>query len=296
MMNQRLIGIDLGGSSAKMVLLQSDGKLVESVQLAFDPNRRMDWGVKIKAQLELWKSQLGFEPQVGLSAPGIADPDGSCITHMPGRLEGLEGLDWGNYLGLQTKVPVLNDAQAAALGEAWLGAAKGLQEVVLLTLGTGVGGAVLSGGKPLKGRLGRAGHLGHMSLNAEGPLDIVNTPGSLELAIGNATIQERTCGQYLTTHALVEAVEKGNSDAIQIWEKSIQALAAAIASFINLFDPEIVLLGGGITRAGDTLLKPLRTWLDQFEWRPNGEAVPVKLAQLGELAGAYGAARQLQTY
>jgi glucokinase len=83
----------------------------------------------------------------------------------------------------------------------------------------------------------------------------------------------------------------GDQNAQEIWDKSIRALAAAIASLINLFDPEIVLLGGGITRAGDALLNPLKEWMNRFEWRPDGTATPINLATLGEMAGAYGAAR-----
>ncbi len=286
-----LIGIDLGGSSAKMVLLNQDGSLVESIQLDFDPVLPMHWAEMILRQYQSWRSNYKTAPITGLSAPGLAAADQKSIAHMPGRLEGLVGLNWTEYLATDQFVPVLNDAQAAAMGEAWLGAARGLSDVVLLTLGTGVGGAVLSGGLPLKGRLGRAGHLGHISLDPEGNLDIVNTPGSLEMMIGNATINERTQGRFASTHDLVAVALTGDKAAQEIWEKSIRALAAAIASFINLFDPEIVLLGGGITRAGDALLVPLKEWINKFEWRPDGSATPIKLTTLGEMAGAYGAAR-----
>lgn len=286
-----LIGIDLGGSSAKMVLLNQDGSLVESIRLDFDQDLRMHWAEMILRQYQSWRSNYKTEPITGLSAPGLAAADQKSIAHMPGRLEGLVGLNWTEYLATDKIIPVLNDAQAAAMGEAWLGAAHGLHDVVLITLGTGVGGAVLTGGLPLKGRLGRAGHLGHLSLDPEGDLDIVNTPGSLEMMIGNATIKERTEGRFASTHDLVAVALTGDKNAQEIWEKTIRALAAAIASFINLFDPEIVLLGGGVTRAGDALLDPLKEWMNRFEWRPDGSVTPIKLATLGEMAGAYGAAR-----
>jgi glucokinase len=116
---------------------------------------------------------------LGVAAPGLAAMDGRSISHMPGRLEALQGLDWTAALGRAAAVPVLNDAHAALLGEVWKGSASGRSHVVMLTLGTGVGGAVLADGRLLKGTLGRAGHLGHTSLNPSGRQDVVGTPGSL---------------------------------------------------------------------------------------------------------------------
>ena len=114
---------------------------------------------------------------IGVAAPGLPARDGRSIAFMPGRLPGLEGLDWATFLHASCDVPVLNDAQAALVGETWCGAAKGVRNALLLTLGTGVGGAAIVDGRVLHGHLGRAGHLGHVSLDPAGPLDIVNTPG-----------------------------------------------------------------------------------------------------------------------
>src|SRR5207249_2187105 len=127
---------------------------------------------------------------------GLPARDGRSIASMPGRLAGLEGLNWQQWLGLAKPVPVFNDAQAALLGEVWLGAAKGAANAVLLTLGTGVGGAAMVDGRVLRGHLGRAGHLGHVALDPDGPGDIVNTPGSLEDAIGEHTLTVRSRGGF----------------------------------------------------------------------------------------------------
>src|SRR5207249_12254403 len=125
---------------------------------------------------------------IGVSAPGLAARDERSIAVMPGRLSGLEGLDWTRFLDSPKPVPVLNDAHAALMGEAWLGAARGFRNVILLTLGTGVGGAAMVDGRLLRGHLGRAGHLGHVCLDPAGPPDCAGTPGSLEVAIGNGTL------------------------------------------------------------------------------------------------------------
>jgi len=202
----------------------------------------------------------------------------------------MEGLVWSDYLGCESDVPVLNDAQAALAGEVWMGAAKGSTNVILLTLGTGVGGAAMVDGHLLKGHTGKAGHLGHISLDPDGLPDICGTPGSLEMAIGNCTIVERSDGRFATTHDLVKAVEEGDAGAARIWNQSVRALACAIGSFGNILDPEVAVIGGGIARASALLFEPLEQELRPVEWQTCGHRIRLAPAELGELAGAYGAA------
>src|SRR5437879_5910035 len=151
---------------------------------------------------------------------------------MPGRLPGLAGLDWQKFLRWSKPVLVLNDAQAALLGEVWRGAARDSHNALLLTLGTGVGGAAMVDGHLLRGNLGRAGHLGHISLDPAGQPDIVRTPGSLEAAIGDCTVHLRSGGRFVSTKALVAAARRGDAWARRVWLASAQALAAGLASLI----------------------------------------------------------------
>jgi glucokinase len=118
----------------------------------------------------------------------------------------------------------------------------------------------------------------------------VGTPGSLELMIGNYNVGERSGGRFTSTRKLVEAHLAGDKDASAIWLRSVFQLSAAVASFINAFDPEIVIVGGGIAQAGPALFEPLLKELDRFEWRPMDHQVQVIPAALGEKAGAIGAA------
>jgi predicted NBD/HSP70 family sugar kinase len=196
------------------------------------------------------------------------------------------------HISASWQVPVINDGHAALKAEMWLGAGRGCRDLVMLTLGTGVGGAILVDGRVLIGSTGRAGHLGHITVNATGDKDIVSTPGSLEDAIGNCTVARRTGGRFTSTDALIAAHLHGDRAATEVWQGSVAALAAALASIVNAVDPSRIILGGGITAsAGDALFEPLRARMNDVEWRPDGTPVEIVAAQLGDEAGAIGAAK-----
>jgi len=287
-----LMGIDLGGSSIKAVVVTPDGALLKEANTPFTTETAMDWAKTLRGLARSLQNTLGHPIRhIGLSAPGLASPDGHSIAYMPGRLEGLVGLNWRDYLEVEHPVPVLNDAHAALLGESWLGAAREFRNVILLTLGTGVGGAAMVDGRLLRGHTGKAGHLGHVCLDTAAPSDICGIPGSLEEAIGNCTIERRTGGRFQSTHELIAAHRSGDPEATVVWNRSLHALACAIGSFTNILDPEALILGGGIARAGDDLFVPLRDRVSSVEWKVCGHHVRILPAQLGELAGAYGAAR-----
>lgn len=286
-----LLGLDLGGTSVKGVAVTPDGETLAKFHESFVLAEPMAFARCVAKVTALAEAQLGRPRRIGLSAPGIAAKDGRSIAFMPGRFEGLEGLVWADYLNRPEGVPVLNDANSALLGEVWLGAARGATNAILLTLGTGVGGAALVDGRLLRGHTGKAGHLGHVSLGPDLAPDICNCPGSLETLMGNYNIAERTNGRFATTHDLIRAHEAGDAFATEIWLKSVKALAAALASFGNVLDPEVAIIGGGIARSGETLFRPLREQLGTMEWRAGGTGMRLVPAELGELAGAYGAAR-----
>jgi glucokinase len=290
---QYTVGIDLGGTNIKAIAVTRDGQLLGQASRETEdrPGDTPVWPEHVAGVIADFSARLNQQPTyIGLCAPGLAAQDGRSIAFMPGRMDGLEGLDWTSFLGLPTVVSVLNDAQAALLGEVWQGAARGASNVVLLTLGTGVGGAIFADGRLLKGQIGRAGHLGHMCLDVDGPADSVGIPGSLEDAIAERSVSRRSQGAFNSTKSLVEAAANGDSNARAIWERSIYQLACGIASLINAVDPELVVIGGGMAKAGDRLFQPLRDHLDKLEWRPGGHAVSIIPAKLGEWAGAYGAA------
>jgi len=285
------LGIDIGATNIKAVAVSPTGKLLAEVNSPTNDTGNRNWIANVLLARQRVRESINATPEwIGLAAPGLAAKNQRTIRHMPGRLAGLEGLNWQRAFHTKRCVPVLNDAHAALLGELWRGAARGKQNAILLTLGTGVGGAACVDGRLLRGSLGRAGHLGHISLDPTGKPDIVRTPGSLEDAIGECTIKARSQGRFASTKELVAASNRGSRQARGIWVASIRALAAGIASLINVLDPEVVVIGGGIAKAGNSLFRPLNKCLDQFEWRPDGTRVRIIPAALGETAGAYGAA------
>ena len=290
-MTEYALGIDVGATNVKAVAVTPPGYILRQNRFATRDSEAAPWAGAVREYMGQQEAEHGAAQWLGIACPGLAARDGRSIAWMRGRMSAVQGLDWTEHLGRKQVVPVLNDAHAALLGETWIGAGRGVENVVLLTLGTGVGGAVLCDGKLLRGVIGRAGHLGHVSLNPEGAADIVNTPGSLEDAIGDCTILARTDGRFESSAELVQAVRAGDEHATQVWLKSIKSLAAAIASIINCVDPEVVIIGGGVARAGKYLFDPLEEQLEKFEWRPLGGRVRVVPAALGEVAGALGAAR-----
>lgn len=284
-------GIDIGGTQIKAAAFDDEGRVVAQVLASGEALCGNGWRESVRAALSDLEKECGRPlERAGIAAPGLPSRDGRSIRDMPGRLAGLVGLNWTEFLSRRIPVPVLNDAQAALLGEVWCGAAKGAQDCVMLTLGTGVGGAAMSGGRLLTGHLGRAGHLGHISLDPEGRPDIVHTPGSLEDAIGNHNIGARSGGRFTMTRDLLAAVAAGDAEAAGVWLRSVRALAAGIVGLVNVLDPEVVILGGGIMAAGDALTVPLLARMEEIEWRPDGVAVRLVAAALGEMAGACGAA------
>ena len=285
------LGIDIGGTNIHALAVTPSGRVMADVTTATGDTGKKNWMANVQLAKERICQTLKKSPAwIGVAAPGLAAKDQRSIRCMPGRLPGMEGLVWRKFFKAAHSLPVLNDAQAALMGEVGRGAARGTRNAILLTLGTGVGGAALVDGRLLRGHIGRAGHLGHVSLDPAGSGDVARTPGSLEDAIGECTINMRTHGRFVSTQALVAASKRNDRDARRIWLKSVQGLAAAIASFINVLDPEVVVIGGGIAKAGLALFRPLNQYLARFEWRPGGARVRVVPAKLGDRAGAFGAA------
>lgn len=288
-MSDIVIGIDLGGTRIKAVAIDEQGNILHQHYQPTNDGDDAIWKSAVAtAVLETQIAVNRSDTRIGISAPGLPNVGNSAIAFMPGRLQGLENFIWTDFLKARTFV--LNDAISSMMAEARFGAARNKKNVVMLTLGTGVGGAILIEGKPYQGAFNKAGHIGHMVIDSDGETDLIGMPGSLEDAIGNCTIEKRTNGKFNSTHLLLEAFRNGDSFAAEVWFTSVKKLAIALASLTNILSPEMIILGGGVTEAGKNLFDPLEEYMAMYEWRAGGNQTKIVKAQYGDLAGAVGAA------
>jgi glucokinase len=284
-----IIGIDLGGTRIKGVAIDADGNILHQTYTPTNDGAGEVWKLAIAKTVNDLKNKLDANIiLVGISAPGLPDNNNTAIGFMPGRLEGLENFNWGSYL--QCPAYVLNDGVAALVAEAKTGAAKESTNAVMVTLGTGVGGALLINGQAYQGSFNKAGHIGHTVVDSNGDCDVTGMPGSLEECIGNCTIEKRSKGKFLSTKDLIDAARNGDEFAKEIWHTSIKKLAIALASASNFISPDTIVIGGGIAEANEELFVPLNKWFDKFEWQPGGIRPQIVKAIHSDLAGAIGAA------
>lgn len=289
MKNDFSIGIDLGGTRIKAVAISADGNCLHQLYLPTNDGDGAVWKNAVSDAVKQLLQKLGKEKGVvGISAPGLPNENNTAIAFMPGRMQGLENFNWSDFL--KQKTFVLNDAVAAMMAEARSGSAKKYRHAVMLTLGTGVGGAILIDGKPYQGSFNKAGHFGHMVIDDEGDPDVTGMPGSLEECIGNCTIEKRSKGKFSSTHELLAAYNNRDVFAKEVWLKSVKQLAMGLASITNILSPQVIVLGGGITESGNDLFEPLNEYMAKYEWRAGGNKTEIVKATHADMAGAIGAA------
>lgn len=286
------IGIDLGGTRIKAAVIDEFGNIVDQkiTETRDDAkNNGIEWkNAILQTVTDLKLGNDLSSVAIGISAPGLPDHQNKCIAFMPGRMQGLENFLWSELLG--QPVFVLNDAVAALMAEAKFGAAKDKKHAVLLTLGTGVGGAILINGMPYQGAFNKAGHIGHMVIDHKGEKDVTGMPGSLEECIGNYSVGKRSGGKYSSTKDLVDAYRSGDKFAAEVWLRSVEQLAIGLASITNILSPEVTVIGGGIAEVGEDLFEPLGRYMDEYEWRAGGNKAEIVKAIYGDIAGTVGAA------
>jgi glucokinase len=286
---RKAIGIDIGGTNIKAVLINEDGTVLN--QLKSETRGEVDgiWQKNIKNVLaEISNYPLDESIVIGLSAPGLANNSNTAISYLPNRLPGLENFNWSEYFGKPTFV--LNDAHAALIAESTFGALKNYNNAILVTLGTGVGGAILLEGKLYQGLAQMAGHLGHSITHSNNDeQSILGMPGSLEYALGNYSLEKRSHGKFKNTYDLLESVRIGETFATWLWLDMMRNLSLSICSWINTFSPQAIVIAGGMTQAGDELFNTLNDFIDLYEFRPKGKKTELIQAKFLDFSGAIGA-------
>jgi glucokinase len=304
-----VLGIDIGGAQIKAGMVDETGAILASRTVSTPPD--LEGFVPSLHDAIRWLLEATSSPAgVGVGCKGIINPDSTLIEILPGALHYLEGLRISDLVGLPTEVPVFadNDARVALAGEMVWGAAKGHDNVIMLTLGMGVGGAVIANGHLLRGHAGVAGHLGHLTVDPNGPLCACGNRGCLETVFSARAIEgeawsavHRGCHstltrlfreqpQLATCRTIFQAASEGDQLSQAIISKAIHGLAAAIAGLLHVFDPEVVILGGQVVDAGSELLTPLREEVWDRSRRLLGREVPLLEQEVSDKSGIVGAA------
>ena len=309
-MKKYCFGIDVGGTTIKCGLFQVDGVLMDKWEV---PTHTENEGERILSDIA-WEVEKKLREKeipkyevagIGVGFPGPVNAEGDVLCAV--------NLFWGfkkvsRELGEMTGIPVKteNDANVAALGEAWKGAAAGAQNVVMVTLGTGVGGGIIVNEKILTGAHGSSGEIGHINVehNEEDTCNCGNK-GCLE-QMASATGVVRLARKALesseedsvlrksdlTAKAVFDAYKEEDPLAVRVVEKFGDYLGGAIAAIACVTDPSVIVIGGGVSKAGQPLIDCVTKYYKKYAFSPC-KTTPIILAALGNDAGIYGAARMV---
>jgi glucokinase len=312
-----IVGVDVGGTNVVVGTVPEDGSTVYGLKK--ERTLRADGPDAVVAQIAQMvdhsltdaRSSLGTTTLevagVGIGAPGPLDTKNGIVLLTP-------NLGWRNFplrdrvseaVGLPGTLD--NDANCAIFGEWWRGAARGADVVIGLTIGTGIGGGIVLGGEIFHGASDIAGEIGHMTIDSTGRHCKCGNYGCLEAYASGTAIAERAVegveagalsrlATYVggdlsdvTAQIVYDAARDGDEYALEVIKDTARFLGAGVASLINIFNPEIVVICGGVTAAGDRLFKPLASEVARRAFRPGVERCKIVPGRLTETAGVFGA-------
>jgi glucokinase len=295
------IAIDFGGTNLKGAIIREDGTILEREQRPTGSANGAD--VVLANLVQLIADLRAKAPEsigVGLGVPApINHRDGVAVTFPNVSLP--DNFPIREYISQHCDLPVVvhNDANAAVLGEAWIGAAHGVTDVLMLTLGTGIGGGVISNSVLIQGADGLGAELGHMRLRMDGPMCGAGVAGCLEaLASAPAVVrmaQERIDATITDSREVYDRAKMGDTYALEIWKEIGVLLGVAIGNYINIFNPRIVLLGGNMSHALEFILPSLTETAKASCYAALFDACSITRAKLGNDAGIFGAAHSVFT-
>lgn len=307
-MGKYAFGVDIGGTTVKMGLFDKEGNVLDKWEIPTVKDNGgeailPDVAKSILAKMEEKSIPISEISGIGIGAPGAVDDEGTMVG-------GAVNLGWGVFnipevvhKYLDVPVKAANDANVAAMGEMWQGGGKGCSNMVAVTLGTGVGGGIIINGNILTGATGAGGEIGHIHIEDDeteacgckkkGCLEqYASATGIVRLARRRlakddapSSLRERE----LSAKAVFDAVKEGDAVAIQIAEQFGEYLGKGLAAVAAVVNPEVFVIGGGVSKAGDTLLGFVEPAFQKYVFYPCGKA-RFKLATLGNDAGIFGAA------
>jgi glucokinase len=307
-----VLALDVGGTKLAAGVVTGDG-VVHSFEAA--PARRDDGPASmIERLLALGRQAVAAAgvpweriPAIGIACGGPLDPETGVILSPP-NLRGWDRVPLTRIVtqALDRPSVVDNDATAAAVAEWWYGAGRGatVRDLVYLTISTGIGGGLILDGRPYRGAAGNAGELGHLTVDWQGRQCGCGRRGCLEAYASGSNIAARaeealTAGEepsslralpVVTARDVAEAAAAGDTVAARVWDETTGILASSIANILDVFNPQLVVLGGGVTRSGEQLLRPVREGALAQAMGPAAESGDVVLAELGDSLAVLAAA------
>jgi glucokinase len=304
------IAIDLGGTNLRGAVVSAAGDILVETSRPTLAQEGSDAVIeRIAETVAEVAAQAGVEADVpiGIGCPGPLDTRQGVVLFTP-NLVGWENVPLRDRLAAATgrHVELANDANAAALGEMYFGAGRGHQNMVWVGLGTGVGGGVISEGRLIDGARGMGGELGHVSVSIDGPRCHCGSLGCIEAYCsawaltdeatrlvtsgrGDAILAHATDG-IIGPRAIGAAAAAGDRAALQLLARAGTALGVGLANFVQIFNPEIVVIGGGVAEIGEPLLAPARRAIETYSFPSMHEGLVITHSLLGVKTGTYGAA------
>ena len=304
------LGIDIGGTRIKAGAVDQTGVILRA-DAAPTPGSLAKFRATVGGLVSGLAAGLPLEA-VGIGCRGIIRPSDTMVECLPGSMDYLEGTRLSEVAAASipggTPVFADNDARAALSGEIMFGAARSKTNALMLTLGSGVGGAILVDGKMARGHADRAGHIGHLTVDPDGPFCLCGNRGCLETRFSARAIEieaiaaiRRGCDSLLrarheanplsvTCEDVFQYAAEGDTVARSIIDQAVKYLGGALAGLLHALDPEIVIIGGQIADAGEALFSPLRDDAGRRTTRLLGRTVPIVHAELGDRSGVAGAA------
>lgn len=313
-MGRVLIGVDLGGTNVRIGMVTPTGRVIKREEYALDASQG---GLKLFEGLGLnlkkfIRKEVGGDHQllgIGIGVAGTIDIRKGKVIHSP-NIPDLNGFAIRAFLKRRIPSPMVveNDANAFALGEGWVGAAKGSKHYCGITLGTGVGGGIVVNGEILHGSAGMASEVGHMVMDPEGPVCGCGGRGCLEVYASATGIKrmaleviERGEGEGIlrraggkieevTSEKVFEAARSGDRGAQKIFHEMGRFLGLGLVNLIHLFNPEKIVIGGKVSRAWDAFIKSTKETVQERAMKGPTERVEIVEARCGDDAGLLGAA------
>lgn len=306
---EKVIGVDLGGTNIRVTVLDANGTMTHTTRAKTKSEEGPDAVIRRIADLvQDVASEAGLDADVpvGVASPGPLNPR-TGVVHFTPNLPGWRDVPVVEKLErqLNRRVTLANDGNCATLGELRFGAARGKHNIVYLALGTGIGGGVVTEGVLIDGKNGLGAEIGHTLVALDGPRCNCGSVGCLESFAAGWAIQAEAMKVATTAdgdrlkeiagdgpiHAgvVAKAAQEGHEASVAILERAGRALGASIGSFINMFDPEIIVIGGGVAALGELLMAPARKAIPQYSFVDMRKDVPVVYSELGSDTGLYGA-------